>query len=154
MRTRRGEGERPCRPISPGCAARLGDHDTAREHCQAALVLHRHHHNPDGLASTLDSLGYIDHHSGHHRQAIDHYRQALTLFRDLGNTYETANTLDHLGHPHVALGQTGQARTVWREALKLYRAQGRHDDVDRVQHQLDELDHDTGEPPQGNASTE
>lgn len=120
-------------------ATHLGHYDTAREHCQAALTLHRHHHNPDGEADALDSLGYIEHHSGHHRQAIDHYRQALILFRDFGNTHDAANALDRLGHPHVALGQTDQARAVWREALELYREHGRHDDATRVQQQLDNL---------------
>jgi tetratricopeptide (TPR) repeat protein len=120
--------------------ARIGDYDTAREHCQAALTLRRRHHDPSGEASTLDSLGYIDHRSGHHTQAIDHYHHALTLFRDLGNIYQVATTLDQLGHPHAALDQTEQARAVWQEALQLYQEQGRHDDATRVQHQLDNLD--------------
>ncbi|GAB2740583.1 ATP-binding protein [Amycolatopsis magusensis] len=122
-------------------AARLGRFDTAREHCQAALTLHRHHHNPVGEAETLDSLGYIAHHTGDHHQALDHYHHALTLFRSLGNAYEVADTLDRVGHPHAALGRHEQARTVWREALQLYRDQGRDADADRVQRQLDDLDH-------------
>jgi tetratricopeptide (TPR) repeat protein len=111
-------------------AARLGQFDTAREHCQAALTLHRHHHNPDGEAATLDSLGYIAHHTGDHHQA-------------LGDAYQVAYTLDRVGHPHAALGQHEQARTVWREALELYRDQGRDADAERVQRQLENLD-DTG----------
>jgi tetratricopeptide (TPR) repeat protein len=39
-------------------AARLGDYDTARVHCQAALALHRQLHDVTE-AVTLDSLGYI-----------------------------------------------------------------------------------------------
>ncbi|AHH98856.1 AfsR/SARP family transcriptional regulator [Kutzneria albida] len=123
-------------------AARLGDYDTAGAHCLAALTVHRHHHNLNGEASTLDSLGYIDHHTGHHHQAITHYRQALALFRSLSHTADTADTLDNLGYPHAALGQQGQARTVWREALELYRQQGRDADTERVQRQLDALDHE------------
>ncbi|MEV4049615.1 tetratricopeptide repeat protein [Amycolatopsis sp. NPDC049688] len=122
-------------------AARLGRFDTAREHCQAALTLTRHHHNPDGEAGTLDSLGYIAHHTGDHHQALDHYHHALTLYRGLGAAYPVADTLDSVGHPHTALGQHEQARTVWREALELYRDQGRDADAERVQHQLDDLDH-------------
>ncbi|MGM1062170.1 ATP-binding protein [Saccharothrix sp. Mg75] len=128
-------------------AARLGRFDAAREHCQAALTLHRHHHNPTGEAATLDSLGYIAHHTGDHHQALDHYHHALTLNRDLGNTYEVANNLDRVGHPHAALGQHEQARTVWEEALELYRDQGRDADAERVQQQLDELDHFTSANP-------
>jgi tetratricopeptide (TPR) repeat protein len=122
-------------------AARLGRFDTAREHCQAALTLHRHHHNPDGEAAALDSLGYIAHHTGDHHQALDHYHHALTRRRGLGNAYDVADTLDSMGHPHAALGRHEQAHTVWREALELYRDQGRDADAERVQHQLDDLDH-------------
>ncbi|MEU6154880.1 tetratricopeptide repeat protein [Actinosynnema sp. NPDC047251] len=122
-------------------AARLGRFDTAREHCQAALTLHRHHHDPDGEAATLDSLGYIAHHTGDHHQSLDHYHHALTLNRDLGNAYTVADNLDGMGHPHAALGRHDQARTVWREALELYRDQGRDADAERVQRQLDDLDH-------------
>ncbi|MFI5591116.1 ATP-binding protein [Amycolatopsis sp. NPDC051758] len=122
-------------------AARLGRFDTAREHCQAALTLHQHHHDPGGEAATRDSLGYIAHHTGDHHQALDHYHHALTLRHTLGDTYAVADTLDGVGHPHAALGQHEQARTVWREALQLYRDQGRDADAERVQRQLDDLDH-------------
>ncbi|MFI5591161.1 ATP-binding protein [Amycolatopsis sp. NPDC051758] len=122
-------------------AARLGDFDTARDHCLAALALNRHHCNPGGEAGTLDSLGFIAYRTGDHRQAIDHYHQAVALFRTLGDAYEVADTLDRVGRPLVALGQHSQARRVWREALELYRDQGRDADAERVQHQLDNLDH-------------
>ncbi|KOV87623.1 hypothetical protein ADL03_06585 [Nocardia sp. NRRL S-836] len=131
-------------------AARLGRFDTAREHCQAALTLHRHHHSPGGEAGALDSLGYIAHHTGDHQQALGHYHHALTLRRGLGDAYLVADTLEHVGHPHAALGQHERARTVWREALELYRDQGRDDDAERVQQQLDDLDtHDADPPSQG-----
>ncbi|MET9002756.1 tetratricopeptide repeat protein [Amycolatopsis sp. NPDC004169] len=122
-------------------AARLGRFDTAREHCQTALTLTQRHHDPAGEASTLDSLGYIAHHTGDHHQALDHYHHALTLLRRLGDAYLVADTLDSVGHPHAALGQYEQARTVWREALELYRDQRRDADAERVQHQLNDLDH-------------
>ncbi len=88
---------------------------------------------------TLDSLGYIAHHTGHHRQAIGNYQRALTLLRTLGNTYRCANTLDALGHPHLALGEPDQARAVWQNALQLYRQQGRDQDAGRIQRQLHDL---------------
>lgn len=96
---------------------------------------------PGGESATLDSLGYIAHHTGDHHQALDHYHHALTLRRTLGAAYSVAGTLDSVGHPHAALGQYEQARAVWREALELYRDQGRDADAERVQHQLDDLDH-------------
>lgn len=119
-------------------AARLGDQDdTAREHCQAALALFQHHQDVNGQAQTLDSLGYIDHHSGHHHDAVQHYRRAISLYRDLDNTYETADTLDRLGHSHAALGHHDQALAVWREARDLYRQQGRDQEAEQMERQLD-----------------
>lgn len=53
------------------CAVRPGDFDTARDHCQAALTLHRHHHNPEGEATTLDSLAFIAHRTGDREQGRD-----------------------------------------------------------------------------------
>lgn len=134
------EWEADARNVAGWYAARVGDYDTARAHCQAALTLHRDHNDPEGQANTLDSLGYIAHHTGRHQEAVDHYRQALTLLRDLGNTSEAANTLDRLGHPQLALGEPGEATRVWREALHLYQQLGRHEDADRIQRQLDDID--------------
>ncbi|MFF4509300.1 ATP-binding protein [Streptomyces sp. NPDC001401] len=126
-------------------AARLGeDHDTAREHCRAALTLYEHHQDVNGQAQTLDSLGYIDHHSGRHHDAIQHYRQALSLYRDLDNPYEAADTLDRLGHSHAALGHYDQALAVWREARDLYRQQGRDQEAERMEAQLDGLGEEDG----------
>ncbi|RKT55835.1 AfsR/SARP family transcriptional regulator [Saccharothrix australiensis] len=121
-------------------AALLGDHGTAREHCRSALALNRDHRDdPEVEAHVLDTLGYVDHHTGRHAQAVDHYRQALTLYRPLGSTYYAADTLDRLGHPHLALGRRHEARAVWRQALELYRRQGREADADRVLRQLRDL---------------
>jgi tetratricopeptide (TPR) repeat protein len=121
-------------------ATHLGDHDTGREHCQAALAIFQQHDDAAGQAQTIDSLGYIDHHSGRHHDAVEHYRRAIDLYRDLDNTYEIPDTLDRLGHPLAALGDLDQARAVWQEALDLYRQQGRDDDAERVERQLDGLD--------------
>ncbi|MEV6711502.1 BTAD domain-containing putative transcriptional regulator [Lentzea sp. NPDC051208] len=118
-------------------AALLGDYDTGRDHCRAALVLHRHHANREGEADALDSLGWIDHHTGHHQQAIHQYEGALILFRAMGNSVQVASTLEHLGHPHSALGQHEQAATAWQEALELFWEQGRDNDAERMQQQLD-----------------
>jgi DNA-binding SARP family transcriptional activator/tetratricopeptide (TPR) repeat protein len=118
------------------CAAKLGDYETARAHCQAALDL-----LPSGdsnsKANYLDSLGYIEHRTGHHDLAVERYQQALSLFRALGADSDCADTLDNLGHPYTALGQHERARAVWRQTIELYRRQGRGEDAERVQRQLD-----------------
>jgi tetratricopeptide (TPR) repeat protein len=82
----------------------------------------------------------IEHRTGYHELAIERYQQALGLFRGLGNTYDFADTLDNLGYPYAALGQHDRARTVWRQALELYQRQGRTEDAERVQRQLDVVD--------------
>lgn len=117
----------------------LGDHDRARELCEAALPLHRGRY-PDGEASTLDTLGYVDHRTGNYQQAIRYYQQALVLCHELGDIYAAANYLDRLGHSHAALGQVDQARTAWRQALDLCRVQHRTEDAERIQRQLHALE--------------
>ncbi|MEV7046458.1 BTAD domain-containing putative transcriptional regulator [Amycolatopsis sp. NPDC051061] len=119
--------------------AGLGDHDGARGHFDAALALHRELRNPAGEANSLDRLGFVEQSAGRHDLALRHYGQALTLRRNLGHAYESATTLDHLGPPNVALGRRDEALAVWREAQRLYRDQGREEDAERVQRQLDRL---------------
>ncbi|MCE6997477.1 tetratricopeptide repeat protein [Saccharothrix sp. S26] len=120
-------------------AARVGDHDTARTHCRAALALHRRHHNAIGEAHALGNLGYVDHLAGEHDQALDRYRQALALYCRAGDAYHEATARDLIAQACAALGRHEEARVAWREARQLYREQGRHDDAERVRHQLDEL---------------
>jgi tetratricopeptide (TPR) repeat protein len=88
-------------------------------------------------ASFLDTLGYIEHQTGHHDLAVERYQRALSLFRALGADSDCADTLDNLGHPYTALGQRERARAVWRQALELYRRHGRGEDAERVRRQLD-----------------
>ncbi|RSM75909.1 hypothetical protein DMH04_36985 [Kibdelosporangium aridum] len=47
--------------------------------------------------------------------------------------------LDGVGHPFAALEQHDRTRKVWQEALQLYREQGRDNDIERIQRQLDGL---------------
>jgi len=120
--------------------ARLGDHDLAREHCLAALALHRAHHDPSGEAGVLDSLGYIAHLAGDHEVAVAHYRESLALQRELAFDYGIAEVLSSLGAPHAALGQHDEARAVWQEALEIYQQQGRAEEAERIEEQLDALE--------------
>jgi tetratricopeptide (TPR) repeat protein len=120
-------------------AARLGQFDTARDHCEAALQLARCHNYADAKADAWDTLGYIAHHTGNDEQAIDYYRQAYALFTARGYAYFAAKTLTDLGHAHVALGQHEQARETWHEALELYRKQERDSDAEQVRRQLEAL---------------
>jgi DNA-binding SARP family transcriptional activator/Tfp pilus assembly protein PilF len=120
--------------------AQLGEFDTARIHCEAALAIQRRHRDPGEEATTLDSLGYIAHHSGRHREAIEYFHEALTQFAEVGHILHTAETYENLGHPHAALGEHDQARAIWHKALDLFRQQGRDQCVDRVERLLEALD--------------
>jgi hypothetical protein len=129
--------------------AQLRDYEAARESCEQALTLFRAESNRQGQAVTLDSLGYIAHHCGQYDQALACFRESLDLCRDLGATYYEADTLDHLGQAHAALGHHAEARHVWQRALSLNRAQHRTADADRIKWQLDELDREGSQMPQG-----
>jgi tetratricopeptide (TPR) repeat protein len=72
-------------------AARLGRHDQANAHCEAALLLCRSNLDRQGETDALSSLGYLAHLAGRHDQALDFYQQALSRYRDLGHTYYEAD---------------------------------------------------------------
>ncbi|MET9632188.1 tetratricopeptide repeat protein [Lentzea sp. NPDC006480] len=118
---------------------RLGQYEQARAHCGAALTLCRRHNYREGEADTLDTLGYLAHHMKQYDEALDYYHRALTLFRELSYTYYEADILDRLGSTHSALGDHIQASHNWLQALQLYQNQDRTKDVERIQHQLDDL---------------
>ena len=117
--------------------AHLGNYPPARTACLTALALYREHRYLDGQGHTLDSLGYIAHHTRDHVQAIGYYRQALAVARERGNAHLEADILDHIAEAHFARQQFGQARDTWKEALALYQLQQRLTDTARVQQQLD-----------------
>ncbi|MBE1468823.1 tetratricopeptide (TPR) repeat protein [Kibdelosporangium phytohabitans] len=113
--------------------ARLGRCHQGRAQCETALAVARSHRDRELEATTLDTLGYIAHDTGHEAQALDYYRQALDLLRDLRHDYHEADTLERMGHTH----HHDVARATWRQALDLYQAQQRGDEVVRIQQRLD-----------------
>ncbi|QWF85636.1 ATP-binding protein [Amycolatopsis sp. CA-230715] len=120
-------------------AARLGNYDVARAHCQEALSIFHECGDLSGRATTLDSLGYIDYRTENFLNSIQSYAESLMIRRELGENYRCADTLEALGGPYVALDHTEQASAGWKEALKLYQNQGRINDAVRVQQRLIEL---------------
>ena len=123
-------------------SAKLGDYPKARENCLAALARHRRRQDPGNIAITLDSLGFIDHHTGRHAAAVEYYREAVGLLRERADIYQLGETLEAIGHPYLALGRRDQAREVWQEALELYETQRRTDLAKRAQRLLEGLDED------------
>lgn len=116
--------------------ARLGEYAEARTACLAALALHREHRYLDGQGATLDSLGYIAHHTNDHVQAVGYYGQALAVMRERGNAYHEADTLDHIAKAYLALHQFDRARDTWKQALALYECQQRLTDAQSVMQNL------------------
>jgi tetratricopeptide (TPR) repeat protein len=116
--------------------ARLGNYAEARTACLAALELHREHRYLDGQGATLDSLGYIAHHTHDHVQAVGYYRQALAVMRERGNAYDEADILDHIAKAYLALHQFNLARDTWKQALALYQCQQRLTDAQSVMQHL------------------
>jgi tetratricopeptide (TPR) repeat protein len=114
----------------------LSNYAEARTACLAALELHREHRYLDGQGATLDSLGYIAHHTHHHTQAVSYYRQALAVMRERGNAYHEADILDHIAEAYLALHQYDRARDTWKQALTLYQRQQRLTDAQNVMRRL------------------
>lgn len=95
-------------------ATRLGHHDAARCYCDAALSLHRKHHNAQGQANALRNLGEISRLAGHETEAVRRFRAALTLYRDHEVTAAEADVVDRLGHTRTTLDR---AHAAWQEAF-------------------------------------
>lgn len=121
------------------CRAVAGDLAGGRVDCVAALDLQQKGDDLEGMAATLDSLGFIAHRLGDSHQALDYFGQALTIFRDLGNRYQKADTLLNIGDVHRDLGAPAECRRFWREALALYRSQHRTAKVEQVERRLRDL---------------
>jgi DNA-binding SARP family transcriptional activator/tetratricopeptide (TPR) repeat protein len=118
------------------CRAVTGDLEGARADCLTALDLQREGDDRDGMAATLDSLGFVAHRLGDSHQALDYFGQALTIFRDLGNRYQGADVLLHIGDVHRDLGAVAESRQLWQEALAMYRAQHRAANAEQVEQRL------------------
>ncbi|HEV3358714.1 MAG TPA: BTAD domain-containing putative transcriptional regulator [Pseudonocardiaceae bacterium] len=120
--------------------ARLGEYDRARTACEAALRLNVRNSDPDGEAQTLDTLGFIEHHSGNLAQARAYYERAIVHFRAIGHTHFQADIQAHLGEIHRAEGDIEAARAAFQESRELYRSNRRGADADRIQRELNDLD--------------
>ncbi|WP_188317053.1 AfsR/SARP family transcriptional regulator [Solihabitans fulvus] len=119
--------------------ARLGNHDEARTHCEAGLIVSRQHHDRVGASLAFDSLGYVAFLSGRHEQAVDYYQQAVEAYNDLHEVHEQAHALERLGQAEHALNRYAQARASWQRALDMFRVQHLVKDAERVQLYLDLL---------------
>jgi hypothetical protein len=113
----------------------LGDHVSALDSCDQAMVIFTELGDLHGQAHTWDSLGYAHHHLGHHDQAMDCYQNTLTLVRQLGDRYQEADTLGKLGDVRLATGDPDAARGAWQRALAIL-GELNHPDADQVRAKL------------------
>jgi DNA-binding SARP family transcriptional activator/tetratricopeptide (TPR) repeat protein len=120
--------------------ARLGDFAEASTFGNAALTLARQHGYREDEAFSVGILGVVAQHTGQPRQAADLYRRSRTMLNEVGNTYYEATVLDFLGETELSMDSSSAARDAFQQAFVLYQAQGRADDADRVQRQLEKID--------------
>jgi tetratricopeptide (TPR) repeat protein/transcriptional regulator with XRE-family HTH domain len=118
--------------------AKLGHYDDARRRCEAALALAREHHHRELEAGTLDSLGYIAHHTGDLPAAVSYFSQAVAAYRQLGTAYGEADTLARLGDTYQAAGVPVRAREAWCSAEALYTTQHRTTDAETTRRKINE----------------
>jgi len=120
------------RSIAARSAIHLGDIDLAVAHCRIALPVQREHHDRDGEANSLFTLGLIALKTGDTRRASTRFQEALAMFREQRNTHLQADTLDLLGYALRLLGEHERAEEHRRAALDLYTAQHRHPPSARI----------------------
>ncbi|HSK97181.1 MAG TPA: tetratricopeptide repeat protein, partial [Euzebyales bacterium] len=120
------------------CLTKLGRYEEATVHAAAAIALYRELGDPDGEATTLDSLGHIAHRREQYPRARGYYRRALTLFSNM-NAFNEADTLSRLGEVCLRLAMTGEARDAWTRCLSLSEKQERTAEAGLTRRRLADL---------------
>jgi DNA-binding SARP family transcriptional activator/tetratricopeptide (TPR) repeat protein len=94
-------------------------------HARRSVELYRRAGRLDGLASALNSVGWMlaqDIPEGGSAEPITYAREALDLYRQLGDRDGEAAAWDTLGYAQHHGGDPAAATTSYRQALVLYRA--------------------------------
>jgi tetratricopeptide (TPR) repeat protein len=97
-------------------AGRLQD---ATEAATRSAAYYRMTGEKRGLATALDTLGYILAAQGRHADAVVHLEASVDTHRDLGRFWTEAAGLLRLGDSSAALGQKSRARECWLRALRI-----------------------------------
>src|SRR5205823_6336707 len=111
--------------------AKLADFEGALESCNSALRTQRELNDRQGMAASLDSLGYAQFHLDDYRAAIASYQESAELRHILGARYSRAETLVRLGDTFAMAGDPGAAAKAWGQALSILEALG-HPDAEDV----------------------
>ncbi|MEJ3750202.1 BTAD domain-containing putative transcriptional regulator [Actinomycetes bacterium KLBMP 9797] len=104
--------------------ARLGEHESAHAHFDAALDLFTALADVAGQAQTLLGTSFTWAGLGEYRKALSQGEHALTLYRTAGDQRGQAATLNMIGYYLTALGDHGPALSHCQQALALNQAIG------------------------------
>jgi DNA-binding SARP family transcriptional activator/Tfp pilus assembly protein PilF len=107
------------RGIGAACL-RLGRHDDARRHLDAALGVFGELEDFTGQAFTYFVLAQVSELQGRLAQALSETRRALDLHRHGGNQVGQANALNSIGWYQTHLGDHHEAIASCQEALRLF----------------------------------
>jgi len=124
--TRAGDQAAAARALN-GMAQRLiqdGEYPRALERETEALELRRGVGEPDPIAHSEQTLGFICARLGRHEEAVRHCQRALDISRETGNRAHTADTLAVLGFVQRSLGDHARAVACYMEVLVIYREIG------------------------------
>ena len=98
-----------------------GDQQRAREWHEQALALWREMGNPQGVAMSLDCLGYLAQGRGEFGPASALHEQALELANQAGDARMAGQALSSLGTIALHQGRYGDAAARYAEALDRFR---------------------------------
>jgi len=105
-----------CRLLGHACT-NLGDHDQARGHFGASLMLYQRLGDRLGEARIHQHLGNLTGRQGRYADALGHVEQALRLYQAIGDNANQAEALNNIGWYHAILGDFRQARASCRLAV-------------------------------------
>jgi transcriptional regulator with XRE-family HTH domain/tetratricopeptide (TPR) repeat protein len=100
----------------------LGSYEQGLAACQDAIESNRYADEPYLRylkASTLDSIGYAQHHLGHYSDAVASYQEAFRMAQSVEKDRLQATILDHLGDTYLVAAGASAARDAWEQALAI-----------------------------------
>ena len=98
---------------------RLGDAETAMQHLEAAVPLHRADGDAYSLANVLQDLGMAYERMGRLEESSACLQEVVALRRSLGSAGALALALNNLGYSYHCASDYRQARATYREGLSV-----------------------------------
>jgi tetratricopeptide (TPR) repeat protein len=96
-------------------------HDQAAgTHLEVSLQLFQACGDENGIASSLNYIGFLAERQGRYAEALDHSEQALAAYRRIGDPMGEAMALNSVGNLLTELGRPQQALNPCRQALRVF----------------------------------